>query len=155
MARQEVDLKRETSRKLKEEIIDNDKLTLANLNRIKSLEQRLAAESALVVDLEAEIDELRSAPPASAPLEELAAAEGEAAELRQLLAEREAQLVALSSKMSDQHMARENGGGRRSSDSFFSRLGLEKAYGSANPMPDRYERAMLDKGQIGLGSSYA
>ena len=36
----ETDLKRETSRKLKEEIIDNDRLTVANLNRIKQLEVR-------------------------------------------------------------------------------------------------------------------
>ena len=31
----ETDLKRETSKKLKEEVIDNDRLTLANLNRIR------------------------------------------------------------------------------------------------------------------------
>ena len=44
--RDETDLKRETSRKLKEEVIDNDRLTLANLNRIKQLEAQLAEISA-------------------------------------------------------------------------------------------------------------
>lgn len=42
----ETDLKRETSRKLKEEVIDNDRLTLANLNRIKHLEAQLGEISA-------------------------------------------------------------------------------------------------------------
>lgn len=41
----ETDLKRETSRKLKEEVIDNDRLTLANLNRIKHLEAQLEQQA--------------------------------------------------------------------------------------------------------------
>ena len=41
----ETDLKRETSRKLKEEVIDNDRLTLANLNRIKHLEAQLERQA--------------------------------------------------------------------------------------------------------------
>ena len=48
--RDETDLKRETSRKLKEEVIDNDRLTLANLNRIKQLEAQL-------VEISAQLDE--------------------------------------------------------------------------------------------------
>ena len=50
-AQEETDLKRETSRKLKEEIIDNDRLTVANLNRIKHLE-------ALVDQHKAALDEV-------------------------------------------------------------------------------------------------
>ena len=42
-AQEETELKRETSRKLKEEIIDNDRLTCANLNRIKMLESQVGA----------------------------------------------------------------------------------------------------------------
>eukprot|EP00967_Tisochrysis_lutea_P006901 scaffold8267_cov37-Tisochrysis_lutea.AAC.4 len=42
-ARAESDLKRECSQKLKEEVIENDKLTLATLNRIKMLEADLEA----------------------------------------------------------------------------------------------------------------
>mgnify|MGYP007125196167 CR=1 FL=1 len=34
-------MKREASKRLKEEVIDNDRLTCANLNRIKNLEAQL------------------------------------------------------------------------------------------------------------------
>jgi uncharacterized coiled-coil protein SlyX len=40
-AEAETDLKRLASRKLKEEIIDNDRLTVANINRIRHLVRRL------------------------------------------------------------------------------------------------------------------
>ncbi|KAL1498921.1 hypothetical protein AB1Y20_013442 [Prymnesium parvum] len=42
-AEEERDLKREAAHKLKEEVIGNDRLTVANLNRIKSLEADLQA----------------------------------------------------------------------------------------------------------------
>ena len=57
----ETELKREASRMLKEEVIDNDKLTVANLNRIKTLEMQLGESARLVDALERENDELRRA----------------------------------------------------------------------------------------------
>ena len=55
-----MDLKRETSTKLKEEIIDNDRLTVANLNRIKTLEAALAVEREGREALEKVVDELEA-----------------------------------------------------------------------------------------------
>ena len=47
-AEEETDLKREASRKLKEEVIDNDRLTVANLNRIKHLEGQVTGSTRAV-----------------------------------------------------------------------------------------------------------
>ena len=58
-AQQETDLKRQTSRKLKEEIIDNDRLTVANLNRIKSLEALLEQHKAALAEAEEENETLK------------------------------------------------------------------------------------------------
>jgi len=87
-AEAETDLKREASRKLKEEVIGNDRLTVANLNRIKTLESQLQEQLETIEQLEQQNDELR--------------AHGEASdveELKELLEEREKQLMQLSHKL--------------------------------------------------------
>ncbi len=53
-ASRQTDLKRQTQRKLKEEIIDNDRLTVANLNRIKSLEQLVEQHKSALIESEGE-----------------------------------------------------------------------------------------------------
>jgi len=98
-AQEETDLKRETSRKLKEEIIDNDRLTVANLNRIKHLEALVEQHKAALDEAEAENGELRSELERAAPLAN--EAEEEVGTLRELLAERESQLLAMSRRLSE------------------------------------------------------
>lgn len=135
----EVDLKRETSSKLKEEVIDNDRLTCANLNRIKTLEASLALERQGRDDLERLVEEqaegMQEARLAAAAAQE---AEHEVAGLRNELAEREAQLVALSRRLEagGKPAAEERGSGslrelnRR--DSLLERLGgFGKTFGGS------------------------
>ena len=124
-AQSETELKRETSRKLKEEIIDNDRLTVANLNRIKHLETELDESRELNEKLDRENDELR---------EELSKSIRDTDELertREMLAEREAQLMSLTQRFADERMPSSHSsshsflgssGSRR--DSIFDRLGL-------------------------------
>ena len=59
-AEEETDLKREASRKLKEEIIDNDRLTVANLNRIKQLEATVEQHKEALKEVEHENEDLRA-----------------------------------------------------------------------------------------------
>ena len=122
-AQEETDLKRETSRKLKEEIIDNDRLTVANLNRIKSLEALVDQHKAALDEAENENEGLRT---------ELEKTIGQAADnhaqaeenetLRDLLTEREAQIMSLSRRLSEAIDGGENypRGVRR--DSFFDQF---------------------------------
>ena len=56
--------KRAASAKLKEEVIGNDRLTVANLNRIKMLEAQLDEERQANEELARENDELRGRPSA-------------------------------------------------------------------------------------------
>ena len=107
-AQEETDLKRETSKKLKEEIVDNDKLTVANLNRIKHLEALVEQHKAALDEAETENGELRTALAASTETaEEAKASEEKAESLRELLAERESQLLSMSRRLSDVLEARE------------------------------------------------
>lgn len=124
-AEEETDLKREASRKLKEEIIDNDRLTVANLNRIKQLEATVEQHKEALKEVEHENEDLRAELEKAAALGEAASeAEEEVASLRELLNERESQLVALSRRMTDVLEERDAmsppAGARR--DSFFNRL---------------------------------
>ena len=97
-AQEETDLKREASRKLKEEIIDNDKLTIANMNRIKSLEALVEQHKTALDEVEGENSELRAELAKSVPTADAAE---EVDTLREVLAEREAQLLAMSRRLSD------------------------------------------------------
>ena len=97
-AEEETDLKREASRKLKEEIIDNDKLTIANINRIKNLEALVDQHKTALDDVESENNELRAELVKSVPSSDAAE---EADALREVLTEREAQLLAMSRRLSD------------------------------------------------------
>jgi chromosome segregation ATPase len=139
-AEEETDLKRETQRKLKEEIIDNDRLTLANLNRIKTLESQLDQQKDALLDAERENDTLREDLEKSIHQTEEAehenktlreelgksihqtdeAAEEEVTALRELLEEREAQLMAMSHRLSDALSS--NAENTRRRDSFIDRL---------------------------------
>jgi chromosome segregation ATPase len=87
------DLKRECSQKLKEEVIENDKLTLATLNRIKMLE----------ADLELSRRELeRTRPDEGVRAREMAALKEQAAEneqMRAALRHREEASLRLSERM--------------------------------------------------------
>jgi len=58
-AEAETDLKREASRKLKEEVIGNDRLTVANLNRIKTLEAQLQEQADTIEQLEQQNEQMR------------------------------------------------------------------------------------------------
>jgi len=78
-AREEASLKRETSKALKEEVIENDRLTIANRNRIKALE----------TDLDAAREEKRS----------LAVRAAEAEAVREVLGQREAVIKALMERL--------------------------------------------------------
>ena len=126
---EETDLKRETSRKLKEEIIDNDRLTVANLNRIKALEAENDKYKVALHEAESENDEMRKELEKSVQLhEEQGDAEDEIAHLRALLDERESQLVALSRRMTEVMHKEEREPSSLGSppsqrrDSFFNRL---------------------------------
>ena len=131
-AQEETDLKREASRKLKEEIIDNDRLTVANLNRIKHLEAQVEQHKGALEEAEGENGELRAELAKALDHSEAAAEQGaELDALRELLAEREAQIVSLSRRLSDAAFAepddrRLSGGGglpnRR--ESFLERFNL-------------------------------
>ena len=107
---------------MKEEIIDNDRLTCANLNRIKQLEAALASEHELVKTLETENEELRDA------VEAGRREEGEATNLREALAERESelaerenQLLSLSHRISENSSMNKDPLSRR--DSLMGRIG--------------------------------
>ncbi len=114
-AQNETELKRETSRKLKEEIIDNDRLTVANLNRIKNLELELEETRTLCEKLDGENDELREELSKSIKEDGTSAAlEQEVATLRELLVEREQQLLSLSQRLA------ESGGGTSGGSGGFS-----------------------------------
>ena len=63
-ATEETELKRASAAKLKEEVIGNDRLTVANLNRIKMLEAQLDEERQANEELARENDELRGRPSA-------------------------------------------------------------------------------------------
>ena len=63
-ATEETELKRASAAKLKEEVIGNDRLTVANLNRIKMLEAQLDEERQANEELARENDELRDRPSA-------------------------------------------------------------------------------------------
>ena len=116
-AQVETELKRETASKLKNEVIDNDRLTVANLNRIKQLEAQLEAERGMVGALERENEELRDEETRKAR------AYGEQAEqleaLQELLQERESMVEELSQKLLD---VRSPAVARR--DSLLDRFGL-------------------------------
>ena len=123
-AKEETDLKRETSRKLKEEIIDNDRLTVANLNRIKSLEAQVEQHRQALDEAEGENGELR----AHLSKSQVEAEEVEA--LREMLQERENQIVTLSRRLSealaghDENLDVRRLSGGRARDSLLDRLGM-------------------------------
>jgi chromosome segregation ATPase len=101
-AQEETDLKRQASRKLKEEIIDNDRLTVANLNRIKLLESTLEQHKAALAESEEENEALKAELGKSVQLgKDSEEQEEEISELRALLAERESQLISMSARLSD------------------------------------------------------
>lgn len=116
-AQQETDLKRETQRKLKEEIIDNDRLTLANLNRIKALEQLVEEQKAALAEADGENEQLREELSKSMTSTD---AEEEVTALRELLEERESQLMTMSHRLSD--VLSGNSENTRRRDSFIDRL---------------------------------
>ena len=126
-AQEETDLKRQASRKLKEEIIDNDRLTVANLNRIKLLESSLEQYKAALAESEEENEALKSELNKSVQLgQDSEDQEQEISELRSLLAERESQLISMSARLSDREACMREGpyggGENRRRDSFMDRL---------------------------------
>jgi chromosome segregation ATPase len=138
-AQKETELKRETSRKLKEEIIDNDRLTVANLNRIKNLEIEIEETRKLCEKLDDENEELREELGKSLKDEGASAAlEREVEMLRELLSEREQQVRSLSLRLADASSSSGAGSGGFGSSSGFNssssgrresildRLGLNK-----------------------------
>jgi hypothetical protein len=138
-AQKETELKRETSRKLKEEIIDNDRLTVANLNRIKNLEIEIEETRKLCEKLDDENEELREELGKSLKDEGASAAlEREVEMLRELLSEREQQVRSLSLRLADASSGSGAGSGGFGSSSGFNssssgrresildRLGLNK-----------------------------
>jgi len=108
-AQKETDLKRETNQKLKEEIIGNDHLTVANLNRIKFLEHENDKVKQHMEALDTENDELREELQKQAVEKENGVAESELKELKGLLAEREAQLITLSHRLAERDSAERSG----------------------------------------------
>ena len=116
-AQEETDLKRQTQRKLKEEIIDNDRLTLANLNRIKALEQLVEEQKAALAEADGENEQLREELSKSMTSTD---AEEEVTALRELLEERESQLMTMSHRLSD--VLSGNSENTRRRDSFIDRL---------------------------------
>ena len=119
-AQSETELKRETSRKLKEEIIDNDRLTVANLNRIKQLEANTEDLRDQVDGLEKENDNLREELSKSVSVD----ADEEITVLRELLAEREGQLVSLTQRLADTTGPPTTSAARR--ESILDRLGMKQ-----------------------------
>jgi len=130
----ETDLKRETSRKLKEEVIDNDRLTVANLNRIKALEAQLGEQLETIEQLEQQNEELRAR-------DESDASEVEA--LKEILDDRERKLVQLSHRLEVREAMSEmnNNSGRIDAridardtptkrDSLLERIGKGTSFGS-------------------------
>lgn len=117
---QAADLKVETSRKLKEEIIDNDRLTVANLNRIKLLESHVEQHKAALEESEAENTELRAELQKSVSSEE---AEEEIQALRELLVEREKQLLSMSRRLQDVGDGYGGSPAAMRRDSFLDRIG--------------------------------
>mmetsp|Transcript_29988 Transcript_29988/g.74932 ORF Transcript_29988/g.74932 Transcript_29988/m.74932 type:complete len:153 (+) Transcript_29988:3-461(+) len=89
-AEEERDLKREAAHKLKEEVIGNDRLTVANLNRIKSLEADLQEQMGTIEQLEHQNAELR---------ERADEDQAEVDSLKEVLQERERQILQLSHKL--------------------------------------------------------
>ena len=137
-ATEETDLKRETSRKLKEEIIDNDRLTVANLNRIKSLEAMVEQHSTALEEAEDENTKLRAELAQSIdPAEAAREMEG----LRDLLAEREAQLMAMSRRLQDALENGENHAGGLNDKSYAGARGVEALRGSNREERDDFVRA--------------
>lgn len=101
-AEAETDLKRLASRKLKEEIIDNDRLTVANINRIRHLEALVDQHKAALDEADSENAELRSELERSIEVgHDAKESAEEVATLRDLLAEREGQLLSMSRRMSE------------------------------------------------------
>lgn len=140
-AQSETELKRETSRKLKEEIIDNDRLTVANLNRIKNLESELDETRLQCEKLDRENDELREELSKSITgADENIDLQGEVEALREVLQEREDQLLTLKQRMA--------------SDGFFDRdraPSFDRAPGSGSAAARR--DSLLDR--LGLGQKQA
>jgi len=132
-AQDETDLKRETSRKLKEEIIDNDRLTVANLNRIKHLEQLVEQHKHALEESEQENEELRGELAKTLQTEESSAeALEEVSTLRELLAEREAQVASMSQKLADAHGGNVLSSSAARRESLLDRFGLSaKSYSSS------------------------
>uniref|UniRef100_A0A7S2GN15 Myosin tail domain-containing protein n=1 Tax=Haptolina brevifila TaxID=156173 RepID=A0A7S2GN15_9EUKA len=100
-AQQETELKRETNMKLKDEIIGNDHLTVANLNRIKHLEQENTKINQHADLLEQENEELREELLKNKDEKENGASDDEVKELKAVLAEREAQLISISHRLAE------------------------------------------------------
>lgn len=134
-AQKETDLKRETNQKLKEEIIGNDHLTVANLNRIKFLEhenekvkQHMEALDTENDELREEMQKLREEMQMQAVEKENGATESELKELKGLLAEREAQLISMSHRLAEASGERGGvltpNGGLTRRDSLMERIGF-------------------------------
>jgi len=124
-AEAETDLKREASKRLKEEVIDNDRLTCANLNRIKTLEAQLQEQFETIEQLEEQNVELRGRDDSS----ELTS---EVANLKEKLEERERQLMTLAHKLEAREVMAEahNNTGR-----------LEMTQGKRESLLDRISKA--------------
>jgi len=130
-AHSETELKREASRKLKEEIIDNDRLTVANLNRIKNLELELDETRTLCAKLDGENEEMR------AELEKTVHNDGQTAELeeevttlRELLEQREQQLMSMTQRLAEGGLSSGSSASARR-DSLLDRLGIGHKASSA------------------------
>lgn len=126
-AQADSDLKRECSKKLKEEVIENDKLTLATLNRIKTLEAALEQSRCEADRLEDQVSALERQNGA------LADQAGEADRMRQLLRERETTILVLSDRLQDLSEQLD------ASDSAKAERRLEHSV----------DRAMQERGQLG------
>jgi len=132
-AQDETDLKRETSRKLKEEIIDNDRLTVANLNRIKHLEQLVEQHKRALEESEGENEELRGELAKTLQSDEASAeALEEVSTLRELLSEREAQIASMSQKLAEAHGSHVLSPSMARRESLLDRFGISaKSYSSS------------------------
>jgi chromosome segregation ATPase len=100
-AQQETELKREANMKLKDEIIGNDHLTVANLNRIKHLEAENDKMRGHLEMLEQENDDLKDEVLKHREEKENGASDEDIKELKATLSEREAQLISISHRLAE------------------------------------------------------
>jgi len=155
-SQEETDLKRETATALKSEVIDNDRLTVANLNRIKNLEAQLEEEREQVDTLVRDNEQLRSNEDKFEALQELLTErEGMCEELKELLQGREAMVEDLTQRLKTNTPTPSRLDRR---DSFMDRFGLASKSPFADGLKDRLSvlgerNSMLDRDVLSPPSS--